>query len=90
MSIFDYVYLRIKDIAFRTGNYPNRIILGADVYNKLSVEVRELGVIVLTPYSNERGVTFCDVPVTIDYSARDIIEIGCLEHIRVGADDGSK
>lgn len=80
-DLLDRLYKSICLYPVQKGVYPNRLVLGANVYKEIVTEMKEHIVLGLTSYPNGTNEKLWDVPITVDENQRDIIELGYMESI---------
>lgn len=90
MSILDKLYNEIQKFSITKGIYPNRLILGVDVYSKLIIEIKERLALGFTTHPNGSHKRLWGVPIIIDCEDTHNIEIGYTERVKVGGKYGSK
>lgn len=83
-NLLTEIHKAIQKAVLIVGKYPNKIVIGANVYQKFRLSPPM--VYVDTDYSVARMLY--GIPVTIDYDNKDKIYVGYMQEIEVGEIDG--
>lgn len=83
VSILDKVSKSIRWCNATTMNYPTKLIIGSNCWERITKEVHNHLVMGLTHYPDGSHTKLFDIPVTIDNEQPEIMEICCGEVKRV-------